>query len=45
MNYEFLTAVAEGGEFSPSFAEAYDVQRVLEAIARSDANGEWVTPK
>ncbi len=44
-NYEFLTAVAEGGEFSPSFAEAYDVQRVLEAIARSDANGEWVTPK
>ena len=42
-NYEFLKAVAEGGEFSPSFAEGYEVQRVLDAIERADERGEWVT--
>ncbi|QLG62631.1 Gfo/Idh/MocA family protein [Halorarum salinum] len=41
-NYEFLTAVAEGGEFSPSFGEAYEVQRLLDAVQRSDESGEWV---
>ncbi len=41
-NYEFLTSVAEGGEFSPSFTEAYEVQRVLDAVGRSDERGEWV---
>lgn len=41
-NYEFLSAVAEGGEFSPSFAEGYEVQRTLDAIERSDERGEWV---
>ncbi|MFC5277947.1 Gfo/Idh/MocA family protein [Halorubrum rubrum] len=42
-NYEFLSAVAEGGEFSPSFEEGYQVQRILEAIERSDERGEWVS--
>ncbi|WP_080509299.1 Gfo/Idh/MocA family protein [Candidatus Halobonum tyrrellensis] len=42
-NYEFLSAVAEGREFSPSFADAYEVQRVLDAVERSDERGEWVT--
>lgn len=41
-NYEFLSAVAAGEQFSPSFDEAYRVQRVLEAIERSDERGEWV---
>ena len=41
-NYEFLSAIAEGGEFHPSFADAYEVQRVLDAIERSDERGEWV---
>ncbi|WP_418282089.1 Gfo/Idh/MocA family protein [Halorubrum sp. DTA98] len=41
-NYEFLSAVAEGDEFSPSFAEGYEVQRVLDAIERADERGEWV---
>jgi predicted dehydrogenase len=41
-NYEFLSAVAEGGEFHPSFADAYRVQEVLDAIERSDERGEWV---
>jgi predicted dehydrogenase len=41
-NYEFLTAIAEGGEFHPSFADAYRVQEVLDAIERSDERGEWV---
>ncbi|WP_049906424.1 Gfo/Idh/MocA family protein [Halorubrum aidingense] len=42
-NYEFLTAVAEGGEFEPSFADGYDVQRVLDAIEESDERGAWVS--
>ncbi|KAB1188050.1 MULTISPECIES: Gfo/Idh/MocA family protein [Haloferax] len=41
-NYEFLTAAAEGGEFHPSFEDAYEVQQVLDAIERSDESGEWV---
>jgi predicted dehydrogenase len=41
-NYEFLSAVAEGGKFHPSFADAYRVQEVLDAIERSDERGEWV---
>ncbi|SMO82615.1 Gfo/Idh/MocA family protein [Halorubrum cibi] len=42
-NYEFLSAVAEGGEFSPSFEDGYRVQRTLDAIERSDERGEWVS--
>jgi len=41
-NYEFLSAVAAGEAFSPSFAEAYQVQRILDAIERADARGAWV---
>ncbi|MES3162288.1 MAG: Gfo/Idh/MocA family oxidoreductase [Halorubrum sp.] len=41
-NYEFLSAVAEDDEFSPSFATAYEIQRVLDAIEQSDARGERV---
>jgi predicted dehydrogenase len=41
-NYEFLSAVAEGSDFSPSFADAYEVQSVLDAIERADERGEWV---
>ncbi len=44
-NYEFLTAVADGTDFSPSFAEAHEVQRVLDAVERSDERGEWVSVK
>ena len=40
--YEFLSAVAEDDEFSPSFATAYEIQRVLDAIEQSDARGERV---
>ncbi|ELZ83140.1 oxidoreductase [Haloferax elongans ATCC BAA-1513] len=42
-NYEFLSAAAEGSEFSPSFEEAYEVQEILDAIERSDDSGEWVS--
>lgn len=42
-NYEFLSSVAEGEEFSPSFEEAYRVQCVLDAIERSDEQGEWAS--
>ncbi|KAB1198742.1 MULTISPECIES: Gfo/Idh/MocA family protein [Haloferax] len=33
----------KGGEFHPSFEDAYEVQEILDAIERSDASGEWVT--
>ncbi len=42
-NYEFLSAVRDGDEYHPSFADAYEVQRVLDAIARSDSTGEWAS--
>ncbi|WP_117595126.1 Gfo/Idh/MocA family protein [Haloprofundus halophilus] len=41
-NYEFLSAADSGSEFHPSFEDAYEVQQVLDAIERSDENGERV---
>ncbi|WP_423995173.1 Gfo/Idh/MocA family protein [Halorubrum trapanicum] len=41
-DYEFLSAVAEGGSFEPSFEDGYEVQRALAAIERADERGEWV---
>jgi predicted dehydrogenase len=41
-NVEFLSAVAEGGEFRPSFEDGYEVQAILHAIEQSDQTGEWV---
>ncbi len=42
-NYEFLSAVRDDGEFTPSFEDGYQVQRVLDAIERSDETGEWTS--
>jgi len=41
-NYEFLSAVAADEQFQPSFADGYAVQRLLDAVQRSDDRGEWV---
>jgi predicted dehydrogenase len=50
-NYEFLSAIADGGAdgdaggdrtFAPSFADGYAVQEVLGAIQESDERGEWI---
>jgi len=41
-DYEFLSAVDEGAAFRPSFAEAYEVQAILDAIEQADERGEWV---
>jgi len=41
-NFEFLSAVDAGAEFSPSFDDAYRIQEVLDAIERSDDRGAWV---
>ena len=42
-NYEFLSAVAEDGAYEPSFADGLAVQRVLDAVERSDERGERVS--
>lgn len=41
-NYEFLSAVAAGSDVAPSFEDGLAVQRVLDAIERSDDVEEWV---
>ncbi|WP_231182689.1 Gfo/Idh/MocA family oxidoreductase [Haladaptatus sp. DYF46] len=41
-NYEFLSAVENGGEYHPNFADGLEVQKTLDAIERSDESGEWV---
>ena len=41
-NAEFLGAVADGGAFAPDFADGLAVQRVLDAVQRSDETGSWV---
>ncbi|KOX96889.1 MULTISPECIES: Gfo/Idh/MocA family protein [Halorubrum] len=41
-SYEFLSAVAEGRSFEPSFEDGYEVQKVLAAIQRADERGERV---
>jgi predicted dehydrogenase len=41
-NYELLTAIEEGREFAPSFEDGLAVQRVTDAIRRSDERREWV---
>jgi predicted dehydrogenase len=42
-NYEFLSAVRDGESFAPSFEDGYAVQRILDAVERSDDGGEWVS--
>ncbi len=42
--FDFLSAIAEGTEPQPSFADGYDVQCVLDAVARSAASGTWIQP-
>jgi hypothetical protein len=41
-NYEFLSAVTEDAAYEPSFADGLAVQRVLNAVERSDSDGAWV---
>ena len=42
-NYEFLSAVAAGDTFDPSFADGLKAQQFLDAVQRSDDAGEWVS--
>ena len=40
---DLLTAIADGGQPTPSFGDGLAVQRVLDAVARSAAAGSgWV---
>ncbi|MGQ3330193.1 Gfo/Idh/MocA family protein [Halorubrum sp. FL23] len=41
-NYEFLSAIGNGEPYEPDFETGLAVQRVLDAIERSDERGEWV---
>ena len=40
---EFLDAVSRGADFHPDFADALEVQRVLDALQRSVATRQWTT--
>jgi len=42
-NYEFLSAAVAGTDYAPDFGDGLAVQRVLNAIQRSDRTGEWTT--
>ncbi len=40
--YDFVEAIADGTQPTPSFADGLQVQRVLDAVERSsDARGIW----
>lgn len=40
--YEFIKAVAEGSQASPSFEDGYNVELVADAIQTSARTGQWV---
>jgi len=42
-NYEFLSAVADDGAFAPDFEDGLAVQRLLDAVERSDESRQWVS--
>jgi len=42
-SYEFLTAVAAAAPCEPSIEDGLAVQRLVDAIERSDEEGTWVT--
>ncbi len=42
-NYEFLSAIADGESYEPGFETGLAVQRLVDAIERSDDAGSWVT--
>ena len=42
-NYEFLSAIAEGREYHPNFEDGLAVQRILDAVERSDERECWVS--
>jgi predicted dehydrogenase len=42
-SYEFLSAIDRGDRFRPDFDDGLAVQRVLDAVERSDDAGEWVS--
>lgn len=43
-NYEFLRAIDQGDPYEPNFEAGVTVQRILDAIVRSDEASSWVTP-
>ena len=40
--HDFIRAIIDGTPASPSFADALEVQRVIDAVQRSGADGAWV---
>lgn len=42
-NYEFLTSIANGSSYRPDFEDAFEVQRILDAVETSNENSEWVS--
>jgi len=42
-NYEFLRAIDRNQSFEPAFEDGIAVQRVIDAVVRSDESGSWIT--
>jgi len=42
--YDLMCAVAEDTEIHPTFREGAEVQKVLDAVLKSDETGKWVEP-
>ena len=43
-NFEFLRSIDRGATYKPNFEAGVAVQRLLDAIARSDETDTWTTP-
>jgi predicted dehydrogenase len=42
-NFEFLTTIEDGTDFHPDFQDGLAVQRVMNAVKRSDEDREWIS--
>jgi predicted dehydrogenase len=40
--YELMRAIAQGGGYTPTFFDGYQIARICDAIASSASTGEWV---
>ena len=41
--YDFIKAVAEGGQAVPDFRHGLAITRICDAVAESSSSGKWVS--